>query len=115
MRAQCKDSPIVLITCPTALCVTGNNFSGGGPKKDCRCTYGVSEVLGPCVSYELGHGHSLDNGGMCIAPPPFCPNRGLSKHGDPVFPHFCAFFWNHRFCGSNPIATVVCSFVLQEV
>ena len=26
----------------------------------------------------------------------------LCKHGDPVFPHFWAFFWNHHFCGSNP-------------
>ena len=25
----------------------------------------------------------------CCTP---CPNTGLSKHGDPVFPHFWAFF-----------------------
>ena len=25
-----------------------------------------------------------------VTPP--CPNTGLSKHGDPVFPHFLAFF-----------------------
>ena len=25
-------------------------------------------------------------------PPPPCANTGLSKHGDPVFPHFWSFF-----------------------
>ena len=44
-------------------------------------------------------------------PPPLCPNTGLCKHGDPVFPLFWAFFWNHRFCGCNPFENVVCSFV----
>ena len=46
-----------------------------------------------------------------IPPPPFVRTRGLSKHGDPVFPHFRVFFGNHRFCGSNPIENVVCSVV----
>ena len=36
---------------------------------------------------------------------------GLSKDGDPVFPHFWAFFWNHRSGGCNPIETVVRSLV----
>ena len=39
------------------------------------------------------------------------PNTGLSEHGDPVFLHFWAFFWNHRFCDPNPIENVVCGFV----
>ena len=29
---------------------------------------------------------------MVIVPPSFCPNKGLSKHGNPVFPHFWSFF-----------------------
>ena len=45
------------------------------------------------------------------APPPPCVNTGLSKHGDPVFPHFWSFFFNRRFCGSDPIENVVYSFV----
>ena len=47
-----------------------------------------------------------------ITSPPFCPHMGLCKHGDPVLPHFWAFFGNHRFCGSNPKEKVVCR--LQE-
>ena len=27
-----------------------------------------------------------------LPPPPLCANTGLSKHGDPVFPHFWSFF-----------------------
>ena len=29
-------------------------------------------------------------------PPPFCPNTGFSKHGDPAFPHF-GLFWGPSF------------------
>ena len=56
------------------------------------------------------------------APPPFkrspvppwrpaCPNRGLPKHGDPVFPCFLGCFGT-IICAvpiSNPIEKVVCS------
>ena len=35
--------------------------------------------------------------GVQVAPPPH-PNTGLSKHGDPAFPHFLVFFWTHHFC-----------------
>ena len=43
-------------------------------------------------------------------PPPFvltraCPNRAI-----PCFRTFRPF-WNHCFCGPNPIETVACSFV----
>ena len=48
---------------------------------------------------------------MVPSPPP-CANTGLSKHGDPVFPHFWSFFFlNRRFFGSDPIENVVYSFV----
>ena len=46
-----------------------------------------------------------------MVPPPPCANTGLSKHGDPVLPHFWSFFLNRRFCGSDPIENVVYSFV----
>ena len=39
---------------------------------------------------------------------PPCHTTGLPKHGDPVFPHSWAFFWNHRFCGANPTENAVC-------
>ena len=28
-----------------------------------------------------------------------CPNAGLSKHSDPMFPHFCSFFGTIIFAG----------------
>jgi hypothetical protein len=34
---------------------------------------------------------------------------GLSRHGDPVFPHFGVSFLEPSFCGSNPIESVVCT------
>ena len=39
--------------------------------------------------YGMGSGQG---GGQAMYPPPPCANTGLSKHGDPVFPHFWSFF-----------------------
>ena len=47
---------------------------------------------------------------LCNPPPP-CPDTGLTKHGGRVLPHLWASFWNHRFCGSNPMGNGVCGFV----
>ena len=60
----------------------------------CSCMHAVQSVVCPQ-----------------LPPSPTCPSKGLSKHGDPVFPHCQDFFWSHRFCGSNPIEIVVCSLV----
>ena len=41
----------------------------------------------------------------------FLPNMGLPKHGNPVFPHFWAFFGTIVFPGSNPTENVDRSFL----
>ena len=47
-----------------------------------------------------------------VTPPPTpCPDTGLPKHANPVFPHFWVFFATIAFPVPFPIEKVVCSFV----
>ena len=77
---------------------------------------GFAKVLVEALQYGQGHSeqtrcrHINTALGRTAVPPSPGPNTGLSKHSDPMFPHFWVF-WNLRFCGFNPIEKVICSVV----
>ena len=47
---------------------------------------------GSYLDWEFGACYVQQPEQISMYPPPPCANTGLSKHGDPVFPHFWSFF-----------------------
>ena len=90
----------------------GSEASGSGAPRPGYCFGWIRPPPRPAPGLGWGWGRKgpvCDRPKPSNAPPPLCPNMRLSKHGDPVFPHFLGLFWNHRFCGSNATENAVCS------
>ena len=84
---------------------------------------GVGVGLGQNLGLRLGSFVSKERAGRALCapqatasspwynPPPLCSHRSVQTRHVHVSA-LLGVFWNHRFCGSNPIDNVVCS-VLQ--
>ena len=76
------------------------------------CVWGGSCPESVLAATSLGEQGCGGGGRQGVGAPPIGGGRGLVvQTRRPHVSALLGLFWNHRFCGSNPIETVVCSVV----